>query len=142
MGIVLAIEHVGSTSIPRMSAKPIIDIDIVIRKKDFNQVKSILEQNGYSHEGDLGIKGREAFKLMNSDYLKDKPEHHLYICDINSLELMRHIAFRNYLRNNEKDARRYEKLKLELARKFHDNRELYQEGKSWIIEELLTKIFP
>ncbi len=63
--LVICIEHVGSTAIPNMVAKPIIDMDIVIKEESFNEVKAKLEEIGYLHQGDLGIKEREAFKLLN-----------------------------------------------------------------------------
>ena len=57
----LRIEHVGSTSIPGMTAKPIIDLDLVIRDADFEKVRDLLARRGYYHQGDLGLQGREAF---------------------------------------------------------------------------------
>jgi len=96
---VLRIEHVGSTSVEGLSAKPIIDIDIVIKDHSaFELVKEKLALIGYVHEGDLEIKDREAFKYVGKEYLQ---QHHLYVCPQNSAELARHITFRNYLRNNQ-----------------------------------------
>ncbi len=96
--LAISIEHVGSTSVQGLSAKPIIDIDVVI--KDYNALKdtiSALEKIGYQYEGDLGIPGREAFRYDGKDHLK---KHHLYVCPADSPELKRHIAFRNYLRTH------------------------------------------
>ena len=55
------IEHIGSTSVEGLSAKPIIDLDIVIENDKFEIIKRLLNDKGYKHEGDLGIEGREAF---------------------------------------------------------------------------------
>ena len=69
------VEHVGSTSVPGLAAKPIIDIDIVLKVgESFEAVKNALEANGYTHVGDLGINGREVFKYDNKPQLMS---HHL-----------------------------------------------------------------
>ena len=75
--LTIGIEHVGSTSVYGLSAKPIIDIDVVI--KDYTvleDVVSALGKIGYRHEGNLGIVGREAFKYDGKEHLK---KHHLYV---------------------------------------------------------------
>ncbi|MBO7601103.1 MAG: GrpB family protein, partial [Lachnospiraceae bacterium] len=59
--LAISIEHVGSTSVEGLAAKPIIDIDVVVKKENINDVVSALNSIGYIHEGDLGIPGREAF---------------------------------------------------------------------------------
>lgn len=88
---VLAIEHVGSTAVEELSAKPIIDIDIIIESYDnFEDVKSRLENLGYYHEGDLGIKDREAFGYNQKDEFMT---HHLYVCPRDSEELKRLLFF-------------------------------------------------
>ena len=79
-GIVHGIEHVGSTSIPGMTAKAIIDIDIVAQKADFPVVEARLERLGYLHQGDRGIPEREAFDLVDEGARRELPEHHLYVC--------------------------------------------------------------
>ena len=61
-GLACAIEHVGSTSVPGLAAKPILDVDVVIPNRQvFEQVRAKLEEIGYFHRGDLGVSGREAF---------------------------------------------------------------------------------
>ena len=87
----ISIEHVGSTSIPGMKAKPIIDIDVVVQDEaQFLSVKEDLEKIGYIHKGDLGISGREVF---DEDNVSIKIAHHLYVCKKDNPELLRHIAF-------------------------------------------------
>ena len=71
----IRIEHVGSTSIPGMIAKPIIDLIIVIETGSFPKMKKLLEERGYSHKGDQGIQGREVFKLTDESTQKALPEH-------------------------------------------------------------------
>ena len=95
--IIIGIEHIGSTSVECLSAKPIIDIDIVIKDYSvFDVVVEKLASLGYIHEGNLGIKDREAFDYKGDI---DLPEHHLYVCPEFSAELYKHITFYNLLDN-------------------------------------------
>ena len=79
--LILKIEHVGSTSVQGLSAKPIIDIDLVIAiDTDLSEVIQKLAAIGYAHEGNLGIEGREAFAYSGKEHLQ---VHHLYVCPEN-----------------------------------------------------------
>lgn len=137
-GLVLRIEHVGSTSVEGLSAKPVIDIDVVISDRSIlPEVISALESIGYSHEGDLGIPGREAFKYEGKDHLK---KHHLYVCAQDAEELKRHIAFRDYLRSNPDAVAEYSRIKEEGARLYPDDIDKYIEHKSPFIESVYKQI--
>ena len=132
--MVIAIEHVGSTSVQGMSAKPCIDIDVVIKDYSvFDILVSRLADIGYIHEGDLGIKDREAFKYTNKPHLQT---HHLYVCPQYSSELHRHITFRDYLRTHPEAANEYSKVKEKAAQLFSDNIDKYMEYKSPCIAKL------
>ena len=132
--LMLGIEHVGSTSVKGMSAKPCIDIDVVIRDYSvFDAVVQKLDAIGYIHEGDLGIKDREAFKYANKPHLMT---HHLYVCPRDSEELHRHIAFRDFLRKNPEAVKKYSRVKETAAKLFPDSIDQYIEYKSPCIEEL------
>ena len=129
--LILGIEHVGSTSVQGMSAKPCIDIDVVIKDYSvFDIIVSRLADIGYIHEGDLGIKDREAFKYTNKPHLQT---HHLYVCPQYSAELHRHIAFRDYLRTHPEAVNEYSKVKEKAAQLFPDNIDKYMEYKSTCI---------
>ncbi|MBU5426269.1 GrpB family protein [Tissierella pigra] len=130
-----SIEHVGSTSIEGLAAKPIIDIDIVI-DKNFEEVKKALESIGYIYEGDLGISGREAFDYKNKPHLM---VHHLYVCNKDNKELYRHITFRNYLRQHKEDRDRYGSIKKEMALKYPEDIDLYIKGKESVILDIYNK---
>lgn len=134
----IRIEHTGSTSIPGMIAKPIIDLTLVIEPRDFEKVKSLLALKGYQHEGDLGITGREAFKLVNGSEITI-PKHHLYVCAKDSIELEKQTAFRDYLKNHKADARRLSELKWSLAKKYNNDHEAYMQGKAALCEEITEK---
>ena len=132
--LMIGIEHVGSTSVEGMSAKPIIDIDVIIKDYAvFDAVVRKLEAIGYVHEGNLGIKDREAFKYANKPHLR---KHHLYVCPRQSEELHRHITFRDFLAKNPEAVKKYSAVKEKAAQLFPDNIEKYIEYKSPCIEEL------
>ena len=130
--LVLAVEHVGSTSVPLLAAKPIIDLDVVIDRKDLKEVIFLLEKHGYIYEGDLGLKDREAFRYEGKEHLRT---HHLYVCPQDSKELKRHLAFRNYLRKHPNTVKEYGKIKKEAAKLYPNDIEKYCMYKSQIIEK-------
>ena len=135
--LIIGIEHVGSTSVEGMSAKPCIDIDVVIKDYSvFPEVVRRLEEIGYIHEGDLGIRDREAFRYSDKPHLKT---HHLYVCPEYSEELHRHITFRNFLRNDPEAAKKYSGIKEEAAMLYPDDIDRYIAHKSPCIEELYEK---
>lgn len=132
--LITGIEHVGSTSVEGLSAKPCIDIDVIIKDYSvFNLIVSRLALIGYIHEGDLGIKDREAFKYTDKPHLQ---KHHLYVCPEYSRELSRHIAFRDFLRSDPEAVKKYSIVKETAARLFPDDIDKYIEYKSPCIKEL------
>lgn len=132
--LVIGIEHVGSTSVEGLSAKPCIDIDVVIRDYTvFDEVVRRLAAIGYIHEGDLGIKDREAFRYTDKPHLM---QHHLYVCPQASEELHRHITFRDYLRSHPEAVQKYGAVKAQAAQLFPDDIDQYIAYKSPCIEEL------
>ena len=130
------IEHIGSTSVEGLSAKPIIDLDIVIENDKFEIIKRLLNDKGYEHEGDLGIEGREAFSYSGKEELMT---HHLYVCPKDSKELFKHITFRDFLKNNPALASEYSKVKEQAAVLYPDDIDKYMEFKSEIIEKIYKK---
>jgi GrpB-like predicted nucleotidyltransferase (UPF0157 family) len=127
------IEHVGSTAVPWLAAKPIIDIDVVIATwSDLPTIIDYLQRLGYHHEGDLGVSGREAFTTP-----PDTPPHHLYVCTTDSPQLVHHLAFRDYLRAHPDTARAYADLKKSLAKRFPADRSAYTDAKAAFIGHIL-----
>ncbi|EOO15731.1 MULTISPECIES: GrpB family protein [Bacillus] len=142
--LILSIEHVGSTSVKGLASKPILDVDVVIEDYDvFPKIIKKLEKIGYFHQEEWSFKGREAFGRKDQYVPRDGKntiwmEHHLYVCDKNSDELRRHVAFRDYLRGNPNVVIEYGKLKKELA-ETAENRLNYSLGKTEFIEYVLEK---
>ena len=132
--LIIGIEHVGSTSVEGLSAKPCIDIDVIIKDYSvFTAVVEALKGIGYIHEGALGIKDREAFEYTDKPHLM---MHHLYVCPQYSEELNRHITFRDFLRINPEAVKKYSSIKEKAAELFPNDIDGYIEYKSPCIEEL------
>jgi GrpB-like predicted nucleotidyltransferase (UPF0157 family) len=130
-----AIEHIGSTAVPGLAAKPIIDIDVLLDSSaSLPLVISRLASLGYEHRGNLGIPDREAFRTPPGDV-----PHHLYVCPPDSQEYRRHIAFRDHLRTHLADASAYAVLKRNLASTLGDRREDYNEAKSEFVANIVRR---
>ena len=132
--IAVAIEHIGSTSVPGLAAKPIVDLVVVVPIDQVATAIGRLAGLGYAHKGDLGVPGREAFANP-----PDTPRHHLYVCPVGNTGLANPLAVRDYLRAHPDAAREYADLKRELAVRFADDVDGYVEGKSAFILGVLGK---
>jgi GrpB-like predicted nucleotidyltransferase (UPF0157 family) len=130
--LALAIEHVGSTAVPRLAAKPIIDIDVMVAAGHVTQAIDRLTGLGYEHKGDLGVEGREAMR-----HPPGSPRHHLYVCAEGNLALANHLTVRDHLRANPAAARAYGELKQRLAVRFAGDVNGYVEGKTAFILDIL-----
>lgn len=128
------IEHVGSTSIGGMAAKPIIDVAIGLKNlADGEQCVAPLEKVGYEYRGEHGIAERFYF-------VKGEPRtHHLHVVERGGDLWRNHLLFRDYLRNNRAVAATYERLKIDLAEKYPANRDAYLQGKNDFIENILRR---
>lgn len=133
--LILRIEHVGSTAVPHLPAKPILDIDIVIQDYEvFPRIVEGLGTLGYTHNGDQGVLHREAFKPQDSSAPYSSPcrqwmRHHLYVCPVHSAELRRHIVFRDVLRVRADWREEYEKIKRNIANRSGDDGKAYAQIK-------------
>jgi GrpB-like predicted nucleotidyltransferase (UPF0157 family) len=137
------IEHVGSTSVPTLDSKPIIDIDIAYEDASkFEKVKSGLMKLGYFHNGNQGIEQREVFRRDGKNFNKilDTIKHHLYVCPSNSFELEKHILFRDFLRKNEGARMEYAAMKYELAEKANQDKKVYAELKGLYLNDFINSI--
>lgn len=133
--VALTVEHVGSTSVPGLAAKPIIDMSVIVpSEREVPLAIAQLAILGYEHLGNLGIEGREAFSRPDG-----LPAHHLYVCPQDSLAVKNHLAVRDYLREHPQMAQMYGELKKRLAREFPDDIESYVAGKTELILGILRE---
>lgn len=128
---VIGVEHIGSTSVPGLIAKPVLDLMPLVRSFDDGfACVAPMRALGYWYAGDFGISGRHLF-------VKGSPRtHHAHMLVEGSKEARRHLAVRDVLRANPQAAARYAALKLELAPRFGDDREGYANAKAALMREL------
>jgi GrpB-like predicted nucleotidyltransferase (UPF0157 family) len=130
------IDHIGSTAIPAIYAKPVIDLLVTV--KDLSQVDALnseFEKLGYECLSEYGIAGRRFYWKS-----KLKRTHHIHLFEQGNREIARHLAFRDYLLCQRADLRLpYESLKQQLAQQYLDDREGYTEAKASFIKEILVQ---
>jgi GrpB-like predicted nucleotidyltransferase (UPF0157 family) len=142
--LILSIEHVGSTAVKGLGAKPILDIDVVV--EDYSVLPVVtqgLEKIGYFHQENWSFKGREAFGRKDTSVPWNEKntiwmEHHLYVCNKDSEELARHLAFRNYLREHPEAVIEYDQLKRDMAKTIKE-RTTYTLGKTNFVNKILEE---
>jgi GrpB-like predicted nucleotidyltransferase (UPF0157 family) len=134
---IIGIEHVGSTAVPGLAAKPVIDLDVVI--EDMSRLPAIikhLDLAGFDYEGNLGVEGREAFRRRFKDGFMT---YHMYVCPKDGKGYLEHIAFRDYLRSHPDEASEYEHIKKDLAIRYPDDIDRYLNGKRNFVNMVLDK---
>jgi GrpB-like predicted nucleotidyltransferase (UPF0157 family) len=134
---VVAVHHIGSTAITTIYAKPIIDMLVEVR--DITKVderNSAMQTLGYESMGEFGISGRRFFRKDNEVGIRT---HHIHTFEIDSAQVRRHLAFRNYMNVHTEDAQRYSDLKQELAKKYPNDIEGYMDGKDEFIKQIDKK---
>jgi len=130
---IVSIEHVGSTSVPGLAAKPVIDIDIVVAREHRDAAIRALEAAGYAHRGDLGVTDRESMAAPDDD-----PRRNVYVCVEGTLHLRNHLAVRSILRERPDLRDRYGAVKVELARDPSMDIATYLARKSPVLQEVLA----
>jgi GrpB-like predicted nucleotidyltransferase (UPF0157 family) len=129
------IEHIGSTSVPRLGAKPIIDILVGLKSLgDAPHFVALLIELGYRYfpEHEAAIPERRYF----SKILDDNHGYHLHMVEPESLFFKRHLAFRDYLRSHPDTANEYDTLKRDLSKRFGSDREGYVHAKTDFIQRI------
>lgn len=131
--LALAIEHIGSTSIEGLSAKPIIDIAVGVRHlSDFDKVKEKFMVEPYSVKED-STEGEILVRKGN----EDNRTHFIHVMEPDSKRYIESILFRDYLRKNIWALEKYEELKKDLAVKYADDRKKYTASKNEFINEII-----
>lgn len=137
----LKVEHFGSTSVPGLAAKPIIDIMVgVSRKEDWPKLVKPIEMKGYIYWSN-NPKPDEMFFIKGMPPYGARRTHHLHVYDLFGERWKKELAFRDYLIAHPQEAKNYEALKKNLLMRFHYDREAYTEGKKPYIELVLKKIY-
>ena len=131
------IEHVGSTAVPGLPAKPIIDILVgATRIAQVEDAIPAIERLGYEYVAafEAALPERRYFRRVRAG----RRTHHVHAVELETEFWRRHLAFRNILRRDPESARRYTELKMYLATEFSHDHEAYTEGKSSLIAEILA----
>ncbi|MFX1579883.1 MAG: GrpB family protein [Promethearchaeota archaeon] len=134
---IVSTSHIGSTSIPGMMAKPIIDILLEVKRiSKIDDYNDDMVKLGYNPRGEFGIPGRRYFSKSDSN---DVRTHHVHAFQLGDIGLERHLAFRDYMIAHPKDAREYAQLKLNLVRVFQWDIDGYCKGKESYIDDMEKK---
>ena len=132
-----SIEHVGSTSVPGLAAKPVIDVDIVVNQERLQEaIDAFTNKGSYIYRGDLGIPHRYSLKLKDEDAL---PKRNVYICIEGSQALRNHLAVRDLCREDAEVRERYGQAKLELSKREWESVDQYAEAKTDVLNWVLQK---
>ncbi|HEC85849.1 MAG: GrpB family protein [Candidatus Parabeggiatoa sp. nov. 1] len=130
--ILIRVHHMGSTAIPKMAAKPIIDILLEVKDvKALDGYEKRFEYLGYEPKGEFGIEGRRFYQKGGEQRL-----HHIHAFNTGHPEVQRHLRFRDYLASHPKQAKDYEQLKRQLASIYPTSPENYSTGKAAFIRQI------
>ena len=125
------VEHVGSTSVPGLATKPILDIDVIVEARDVPTAVAALESVGYVHRGDLGVVGRVAF------HAPGPPRRNVYVCAAGTANVRNHLAVRDVLRTRGDLRDAYADVKRALAADPEMDIDTYIAGKSAVLQQVL-----
>ncbi len=132
--MLVAIHHIGSTAIPGIYAKPVIDMLVEVR--DITEVEarsSAMELIGYEVMGEFGIPGRRYFRKENQAGIRT---HQVHTFELGSAQITRHLAFRDFKIAHPEEAQKYSELKRKLAAEHPQNMDGYIDGKDGFIKEI------
>lgn len=144
--LAVAIHHVGSTSIPGMMGKPVLDIDIeLVPGATVEAASAVLATLGYNFRGDLGIPDRYAYGRPTPEvpFSAARPvwmAHNLYVCPHGSAELARHLRFRDRLRESAALREEYAAIKREALRVAQGVRQIYIDEKARLCDDFVARV--
>jgi GrpB-like predicted nucleotidyltransferase (UPF0157 family) len=129
------VEHIGSTAVPGLSAKPVLDLLAGLRSLDLGPAElQGMQALGYEYLGEHGLPGRLFFRKS-----PERRTHHVHAVGLGGTEWRRHLAFRDYLRAHPDEAARYGEAKRALARAVQGDWEAYTDRKTGIASDLQTR---
>ncbi|WP_309119320.1 GrpB family protein [Paenibacillus sp.] len=127
---IVRFEHFGSTSVPGMKAKPVIDMMCIVKNiNNIDQYNEIMHSLHYDVAGEWGIQGRRLFRKGG-----ENRTHHIHFYETNNPQIERHLVFRDYLRAHPEEVARYSNFKEELARSFENTIEYSPAKKTFVME--------
>ncbi len=133
--IEVQIEHIGSTSVPGLAAKPIVDVGILLCDcADFQSLEAALSSIGLIYRGD---KGTEGGHLCIRESAPEVRTHHIHVYFKGAPEWGRYLTFRDRLRASTELREEYGALKRKLAEKYEDDRFAYTAGKTEFVQRVL-----
>ncbi len=134
---IVAIHHIGSTAIPNIYAKPIIDLLVEVKNlTEVDEKNAAMKELGYTIMGEFGIPNRRYFRKDNQEGVRT---HHVHVFEAGSAQVERHLAFRDYAIAHPEEAQKYSQLKQELAKTYPTDIEKYMDGKDGFIQEIDKK---
>ncbi|GAA0713104.1 GrpB family protein [Paraclostridium ghonii] len=134
---VVKVHHIGSTSIPGIDAKPVIDILVEVKNiENVDLYNESLKSLGYIAKGEYCIPNRRFF--LKGIY---KRTHHIHVFESGNSEIKRHINFRDYMIQHPEEAKQYAELKKELAKTFRYDIEGYCNGKDAFVKGIDKKAY-
>jgi len=136
---ILAIEHVGSTAVPGLGGKGIIDIAIAVNKQDMDSVKAQLQNLGYEFRSKGSTQDRLFFRIDNPDPEEEKRRYHVHLTYPESNEWQELIGFRDYLRNHPEEVQEYGEMKRKAALDADQDGETYRRLKEPIFKKISRK---
>ena len=132
--LITEVHHVGSTSVPGLAAKPILDIlPVAAGPAEALEAVSRMTKLGYRYRGENGIAGRFYLDRV----VDGRTVMHVHMFPAGHPEVQRHLVFRDHLRMNPNDAREYERLKMELAIRYREDRRIYTDSKAAFISAVI-----
>ncbi|MDN5708889.1 MAG: GrpB family protein [Planococcus sp. (in: firmicutes)] len=131
----LKVEHIGSTAVPGLAAKPVIDLLVAVSDIEaIDRYEEDFRKLGYQAKGENGLPGRRYFERGGNERT-----HHVHCYEQGSLEISRHLAFRDFLKANPQVASAYGELKMKLAKQYPLDIEQYINGKHDMVQEIEKK---
>lgn len=133
-GNIVTVHHIGSTAIPGIYAKPVIDMLLVVKNHaDLDAKQAVMEALGYQALGEFGIPTRRYFRRDNAE---GDRTHQVHAFEDGSPQIARHLAFRDYLIAHPDIAQQYSDLKRELTAQHPNDIEAYMDGKDAFIKNI------
>lgn len=134
--LLIEVHHIGSTAIPGIYAKPVLDLlPVVWDIEEVDAYNEIMLSFDYEAFGEFGLPGRRYFN-HRSGTIHDE---HIHIYQVGSPEIERHVFFRDFMIAHPQHAQAYSQLKYDLARQFADDRDAYIDGKDAFVKEMETR---